>query len=377
MQVYLVGGAVRDTLLGLPVKERDYVVVGATPEEMVARGFKPVGRDFPVFLHPITHEEYALARTERKTGHGYLGFTCYTSPEISLEEDLLRRDLTINAMAMDQNGTLIDPYGGQSDLYHGVLRHVSPAFAEDPVRILRLARFAARFVGFVVAPDTMQLVRKMVSNGEVNTLVAERVLQEFFKALSATNVGRFLEVLKKVDALSVLFPEFDSHYLRLMELLKCDRFVTERDCLVRFSGLVAKLTNVEFRNLWLRYKFSRHYYLAGKIAITLGEKLAVPAAIWFNQALLLLESLDSFRRPELVKAAIKGVMLTCTNQQDFLRQRLSYLESVLARVWLIRLTSKEIAATADKKLLGKLLRRKRWHWLSNSLLLDMRKTMGV
>lgn len=174
--VYEVGGAVRDELLGLPVKDRDYVVVGATPEEMERLGFKPVGKDFPVFLHPVTHEEYALARTERKSGPGYKGFTVHAEPDVTLEEDLARRDLTINAIARDEHGSVIDPFGGVRDLRAGVLRHVSPAFAEDPVRVLRVARFAARF-GFAVAPETAALMRAMSAGGEVDALVPERVWQ--------------------------------------------------------------------------------------------------------------------------------------------------------------------------------------------------------
>src|SRR5262245_4422343 len=180
VKAYVVGGAVRDELLGLPLKDKDYVVVGATPEEMVRRGFKPVGKDFPVFLHPQTKEEYALARTERKSGRGYKGFTVHAAPEVTLEDDLRRRDLTINAMARDENGALIDPFGGEKDLKHKVLRHVSDAFAEDPVRILRVARFAARF-GFQVFPDTMWLMKKMVASGEADHLVPERVWQELAK----------------------------------------------------------------------------------------------------------------------------------------------------------------------------------------------------
>src|SRR3990172_10025882 len=174
MKIYLVGGAVRDKLLGLPIKERDWVVVGSAPQEMLQKGFKKVGRDFPVFLHPKTHEEYALARTERNTGKGYKGFQVYAAPDVTLEQDLSRRDLTINAIARDAQGRIIDPYGGAADLKLGVLRHVSPAFAEDPVRILRVARFAARF-GFKVAPATLRLMRAMVDAGEADALVPERV----------------------------------------------------------------------------------------------------------------------------------------------------------------------------------------------------------
>ena len=194
MKVYLVGGAVRDELLGLPVKERDYVVVGATPEEMVRLGFKPVGKDFPVFLHPKTHEEYALARTERKSGRGYKGFTVHASPEVTLEEDLKRRDLTINAMARAEDGTLIDPFHGKDDLSNGVLRHVSGAFAEDPVRILRVARFAARYA-FSVHAETQALMRRMVDSGEADYLVSERVWQEFSKGLAEKHPGKMFEVL--------------------------------------------------------------------------------------------------------------------------------------------------------------------------------------
>src|ERR671937_1705529 len=206
MRIYAVGGAVRDELLGLPVKDRDYVVVGATPEEMERLGFKPVGKDFPVFLHPQTHEEYALARTERKSGRGYKGFTVHASPEVTLEEDLRRRDLTINAMAKAEDGTLIDPYGGKRDLEQGVLRHVSEAFAEDPVRILRLARFAARF-GFKVAPETMALMRRMVESGETDYLVPERVWQEFAKGLMEREPERMFEVLKAASLQKKLLPE--------------------------------------------------------------------------------------------------------------------------------------------------------------------------
>ncbi len=209
MRVYVVGGAVRDALLGLPVKDRDWVVVGSTPEAMRAQGFRPVGRDFPVFLHPHTGEEYALARTERKSGRGYTGFTCHASPEVTLEEDLLRRDLTINAIARAEDGTLIDPYGGQRDLAAGVFRHVSPAFAEDPLRILRVARFAARFTDFTVAPETLVLMRRMVAAGEVNHLVAERVWQELARGLMEARPSRMIRVLRDCGALAVILPELE------------------------------------------------------------------------------------------------------------------------------------------------------------------------
>jgi tRNA nucleotidyltransferase (CCA-adding enzyme) len=209
MKIYCVGGAVRDELLGLPVKDRDYVVVGATPEEMVRQGYKPVGKDFPVFLHPRTHEEYALARTERKTARGYHGFEFRTAPDVTLEQDLARRDLTINAIARDADGRIIDPFNGAADLKSGVLRHVSPAFAEDPVRILRVARFAARF-GFRVAPETMKLMREMARGGEADALVPERVWQEVARGLMEAKPSRVFKVLRECGALARVMPEVDA-----------------------------------------------------------------------------------------------------------------------------------------------------------------------
>ena len=211
MRYYIVGGAVRDELLDLPIKDRDWVVVGATPEQMLARGFKPVGKDFPVFLHPDTHEEYALARTERKTAPGYKGFAVYTAPEVTLEDDLRRRDLTINAMARDESGRLIDPFNGERDLHERWLRHVSPAFAEDPVRVLRLARFAARYagMGFRVAPETLHLLKQMVEQGEVDALVPERVWAETVKALAEPSPRRYIETLRECGALARILPELD------------------------------------------------------------------------------------------------------------------------------------------------------------------------
>ena len=210
IEAYEVGGAVRDALLGLPVNDRDWVVVGSTPEQMTALGFEPVGRDFPVFLHPHSHEEYALARTERKTARGYRGFSVYCAPDVSLHDDLRRRDLTINAMARSPDGALIDPWGGQRDLRAGILRHVSEAFTEDPVRILRLARFAARFERFTVAPETVDLMRAMVRDGEVDALVPERVWQELSRGLMETRPSRMLEVLRDCGALGRLIPELDA-----------------------------------------------------------------------------------------------------------------------------------------------------------------------
>ena len=208
MQTYVVGGAVRDQLLGLPVADRDYVVVGSTPEQMQARGFRPVGKDFPVFLHPQTQEEYALARTERKTAPGYHGFHFHAAPDVTLEQDLARRDLTINAMALAEDGSIIDPFNGRADLQARLLRHVSPAFVEDPVRILRLARFAARF-DFAVAAETMTLMRNMVESGEVDALVPERVWQELAKGLMGPKPSRMFTTLRDCGALARILPELD------------------------------------------------------------------------------------------------------------------------------------------------------------------------
>ena len=212
MKIYLVGGAVRDSLLELPVVDRDWVVVGATPEQFLAQGYQQVGKDFPVFLNPQTHEEYALARTERKSGHGYTGFTCYAAPDVTLEEDLLRRDLTINAIAQTTEGELVDPYHGVQDLNARVLRHVSAAFGEDPLRVLRVARFAARFahLGFTIAPETAALMRQMADSGELAALTAERVWKETEKALQSRSPQVYFQVLRDCHALGVLFPEIDA-----------------------------------------------------------------------------------------------------------------------------------------------------------------------
>jgi len=209
VKAYLVGGAVRDQLLGLTIKDKDWVVVGSTPEAMTSQGYQTVGKDFPVFLHPKTHEEYALARTERKSGNGYQGFTVYAAPDVTLEEDLIRRDLTINAIAQDKHGNLIDPYNGQQDIKDKVLRHVSPAFSEDPVRVLRIARFAARF-NFTVADETKQLIKEMINAKELDHLVFERIWQELEKALASDQPSLFFTTLRELGALKILFPEIDA-----------------------------------------------------------------------------------------------------------------------------------------------------------------------
>lgn len=283
MKVYTVGGAVRDEMLGLPVKERDYVVVGATPEEMVRLGFKPVGKDFPVFLHPATHEEYALARTERKSGRGYKGFKVYASPEVTLEEDLKRRDLTVNAIAKADDGTLIDPFGGARDLASKVLRHVSEAFAEDPVRILRVARFAARF-GFEVAAETMQLMKKMVDSGEVNYLVPERVWQEFARGLAEPHAGLMFDVLRETGVLQQLLPE-----------VKAIPRNFAGSVAARFTLLTWPLEEAQVNSLCERLRAPNEVRELAQTACRCRRKFAgsTPEAL-----LDLLKTADAFRRPE-------------------------------------------------------------------------------
>jgi len=285
VKVYVVGGAVRDELLGLPVQDRDHVVVGATPEEMERAGYKPVGRDFPVFLHPRSHEEYALARTERKSGRGYKGFTVHAAPEVTLEEDLRRRDLTINAMAKDEQGALIDPFHGAQDLQKGVLRHVSEAFAEDPVRILRVARFAARF-GFTVAAETMALMQRMVASGETDYLVPERVWQELAKGLMEKQPERMFEVLEAAGLRSRLLPELDS-FGKLQGSLP-----------QRFARLAWPLQESEVEALCERLRVPNEVrelaLLACRNRVALrASRLATPHAL-----LELLKRSDALRRPE-------------------------------------------------------------------------------
>lgn len=294
MKIYLVGGAVRDELLGLPVKERDYVVVGATPEKMVAKGFKPVGKDFPVFLHPSTHEEYALARTERKSGRGYKGFTVYATPEVTLEEDLRRRDLTINAMAKDEDGTLIDPFGGRNDLEARVLRHVSEAFAEDPVRILRLARFAARF-GFDVAPDTMALMRQMVDCGEADYLVPERVWQEFARGLAERHPELMFDVLERAGVLGKHFPELKSWPRRYGGSLA-----------VRYAHLTWPLDEGQIETLSERLRAPND---VRELALTAARNKRLLETHDAEALLQLLKGADAFRRPERFAELLKAARL--------------------------------------------------------------------
>jgi tRNA nucleotidyltransferase (CCA-adding enzyme) len=299
MKIYAVGGSVRDELLGLDVKDRDYVAVGATPQQMIDAGYKAVGADFPVFLHPRTQEEYALARTERKTAPGYTGFQFHTSPEVTLVDDLQRRDLTINAMAKDDDGTLIDPYGGKKDLENKLLRHVSAAFSEDPVRILRVARFAARFapLGFRVASETMLLMRAMVDSGEVDHLVAERVWKELARGLMEATPSAMFAVLRDCGALARILPEIERAGNASMPSL--DFAANENlNLAIRFAVLVHNLADANVRTLCARIRVSAEC-----------RDLAITVARWHADAhhaceldaeklLSLFDGTDALRRPE-------------------------------------------------------------------------------
>ncbi len=312
MEVYLVGGAVRDELLGCAVREHDWVVVGATPAELERAGFRAVGKEFPVFLHPDTKEEYALARLERKVAPGYRGFTTEFSPAVTLAEDLRRRDLTINAMARGADGSLIDPYGGQSDLAARLLRHVSPAFSEDPVRILRVARFAARFaeLGFRVAPQTLELMRTMVRSGEADALVSERVWRELELALATDRPERAFEVLHDCGALSVLLPELarrSDFATALAALHRATAVVTtdgQPDTAARWAALLTALSAEEVETLCARLRVPGDHRDLATLAARLGAHLASggqspeQAATEPQWLLALLELADAWRRPE-------------------------------------------------------------------------------
>ena len=270
-KIYVVGGAVRDALMGLSVKDRDYVVVGATPEQMKAAGFIAVGKDFPVFLHPTTHEEYALARTERKTAPGYTGFAFHAAPDVTLEQDLQRRDLTINAIAQDIDGTLIDPCGGQADIKNKVFQHVSLAFAEDPVRILRLARFAARFTDFSVAPQTATLMHQMVESGEVDALVSERVWQEIARGLMEARPSRMFAVLRECGALKRLMPELDGLLDQVIDTQSHASAVAAEKIMSEIDGAA----HLE-ASLPIRFSVITYHLANEQLAIDLCQRLKLP-----------------------------------------------------------------------------------------------------
>jgi tRNA nucleotidyltransferase (CCA-adding enzyme) len=311
---------VRDELLGQPLADRDFVVVGATPEQMRGRGFRPVGRDFPVFLHPQTHEEYALARTERKTGRGHQGFSFHAAPEVTLEEDLARRDLTINAMARAEDGTLIDPFGGAQDLRAGVLRHVGPAFAEDPLRVLRVARFAARF-GFAVAPETEALMRRIATSGELATLPPERIWQELSRALMAAKPSRFFAELRRCGALGQLFPEVDALFDRMPRCggeaaleagMRClqalDRAAAAGESLaVRYAVLAAGVGSVA-RATALGSRLKVPVACRDLARLTARYAATVRRAAQLTPAALLdlLIATDALRRPERLDALVRA-----------------------------------------------------------------------
>ncbi|EPF5871445.1 multifunctional CCA addition/repair protein [Morganella morganii] len=318
MDIYLVGGAVRDALLGLPVSDRDWVVVGATPDIMLERGYQQVGRDFPVFLHPGTREEYALARTERKTGAGYTGFACYSAPDVTLEDDLQRRDLTINAMAQSADGTLYDPYHGADDLKNRILRHVSEAFTEDPLRVLRVARFAARFApqGFVIAPETLELMSAITQQGELAHLTAERVWKETEKALNSPCPDIYFSVLRRCGALTVLFPELETLFCATDGQTGYDILTAG---LLRRTVLLTNSTDIRFAALCLY--LSCHSSGEGTSAIQqLSERLRVPnpardlallatchyrtvhdiGQLTADDIIALFDSLDAWRKPERI-----------------------------------------------------------------------------
>jgi tRNA nucleotidyltransferase (CCA-adding enzyme) len=307
MNTFLVGGAVRDRLLGLPVSERDWVVVGATPEDMEAQGFRQVGKDFPVFLHPDSGEEYALARTERKSGRGHRGFKVHSEPSVTLEEDLLRRDLTINAMAEQADGELVDPYGGLADLDARILRHVSPAFVEDPLRVLRVARFAARFanLGFRVADDTLALMRSIAESGELATLSAERIWGETELALGTDSPAVFLQTLQDCGAAGKLLPELEDplstgRRLSLAAAVSADRRL-------RFAALASGLSPVAVEHICKRLHAPNRYADLATLLAALEEGLSAPQNLDATTKLAVLERADAFRRPQRFELLLETV----------------------------------------------------------------------
>ncbi len=360
METYLVGGAVRDELLGLEVKDRDWVVVGATPEEMLKQGFKQVGADFPVFLHPGTREEYALARTERKAGRGYHGFTVYSAPDVTLEDDLRRRDLTINAMAMSASGELVDPFNGKADIEARLLRHVSDAFAEDPLRILRTARFAARLapMGFRVADSTMALMRQMTASGEVDHLVPERVWQEIQRALHENDPGTFFEVLQASDALSVLVPELSDTSI-LASALRSLNCVAARnaDTATRFAVLLAHLSEARTSQRAQALKAPNDCQDLARLASRLAPQLRNQSnsGITEQGILTLLDEADAWRRPERFQRLLTALTCILPGQYGAAITLLQASANVASEV-----DARELMAQGHKgKALGEAIRRER------------------
>lgn len=322
MKTYLVGGAVRDKLLGYPHHEHDWVVVGATPEEMLAAGFKPVGKDFPVFLHPQTNEEYALARTERKTGRGYHGFHFYCDPDVTLEQDLARRDLTINAMAEDETGELIDPYGGQRDLEQKILRHISPAFAEDPLRIFRVSRFAARYhhLGFRIAPETLDLMREIVDAGEVEHLTNERIWKETERALHEQSPEIYFHTLLHCGALQRLAPEIRSDTWALTELEHCS--TQFKQPLVRCAVLCNRFTPDEVQALCVRICVPNDY--RELMQLTTTQLSTLKESDTPEAAFAIIEQSDALRRPQRFELLLDVATALQTSEATIKRMHDAY-----------------------------------------------------
>jgi tRNA nucleotidyltransferase (CCA-adding enzyme) len=378
MKAYVVGGAVRDQMLGAPASDRDWVVVGATPEAMVAAGYQPVGRDFPVFLHPQTHEEYALARTERKSGAGYHGFVFHAAPDVTLEQDLARRDLTINAMALDpESGALIDPFGGAADLRAGVLRHVSDAFAEDPVRLLRVARFAARWPRFVVADGTRELMRRLVDGGEVDTLVAERCWQELSRGLAEAAPSRMFEVLRDCGALTRLAPELDAWCAadapRCAALLHAIDAGAAAPPALRFACLCHALEPARIRNWCERWRVDGESRDLALLVAREWSLLRAPNELSPADAMAVLERCDAWRRPERTRVALTAwrtlsPMLDASDAAHLRRQieRLDGALQAAQRVSVANLPA-DVRAAADGPALGQALRQARLRAIADAL----------
>lgn len=333
MKIYLVGGAVRDKLIPFPYFDKDWVVVGATPEQMLAEGYQAVGKDFPVFLHPQTKEEYALARTERKTGPGYTGFDCHTSPNVSLKEDLLRRDLTINAMAEDDNGQVIDPYGGQQDLRDKILRHVSPAFTEDPLRVLRVARFSARYLhlGFNVADSTLDLLRAICASGELESLPAERIWKELERSLTEKSPAQFFVILEQCGALQRLLPELSpidfNHFDALHQAVANDCPLP-----IRFALMLLNSTKTDCQAFCQRIKAPKEYRDLAMLVSSYAQHCSSPS-LSPEQLLALVGQLDGLRRPERFADFLQccDLLFENNNATQQLRRALGVCQQVSAR----------------------------------------------
>jgi tRNA nucleotidyltransferase (CCA-adding enzyme) len=336
MKIYLVGGAVRDSLLGLPVRERDWVVVGATPDLLLAKGYKLIGKDFPVFLDPKTHEEYALARTERKVGIGYKGFTCYAAPDVTLEQDLLRRDLTINAIAQDPAGHFIDPYGGQADLKAKVLRHISEAFSEDPVRVLRLARFAARFspLGFTIAEETYQQVQQILDAGELTHLVPERVWQELEKVLAEPEPAVFFEVLAFTKTLSIIFPSWQGLYQDASLASLKIAVTASSHSAIRLASVLQHLPAQTVKQGCADLRLPTQFTELAVLSAQYRENFKRVMTFTPEETLNLLEALDPFRRAQRFQDLLQIWQTDLTN--PLAKECAAHLQVVEQKVSMIK-----------------------------------------